>query len=179
MSSAFFTIVLAAIFIAWYASEGTLSIHSIYTPRREAFYWAVVMAAFTLGTAVGDMTAITFHLGYLASGLVFALLMALPAVGYRWLHLNGVFAFWFAYIVTRPLGASFADWMAVPRGRGGLGLGYGAVSLGLAILIVGFVGYLTISQRSDASERGRRLRRTRPNEAKNAVGTSNRILDLP
>jgi uncharacterized membrane-anchored protein len=82
VSSTFFSIVLALLFIAWYASEKTLSIHSIYTPRREAFYWAVVMATFTLGTAVGDMMAITLRLGYLESGLIFGALMAVPAVGY-------------------------------------------------------------------------------------------------
>jgi uncharacterized membrane-anchored protein len=153
VSSTFFAVVLAAIFAAWYASEKTLSIHSIYTRRREAFYWAVVMAAFTLGTAVGDMTAITLHLGYLASGVMFAVLIAIPAVGHWQFGLNEVLAFWFAYILTRPLGASFADWMAVPASRGGLGLGYGPVSLGLAILIVGFVAYLTVT-RTDVRAEG-------------------------
>jgi uncharacterized membrane-anchored protein len=146
VSSTFFALVLAAIFAVWYASEKTLSIHSIFTRRREAFYWAVVMAAFTLGTAVGDMTAITLHLGYLASGVMFAILIAIPAVAHWRLGLNEVLAFWIAYILTRPLGASFADWMAVSHGRGGLGLGYGTVSLGLGILIVGFVGYLTVTR---------------------------------
>ena len=143
VSSAVFALTLAALFWAWYASEGTLSIHSIVTRRREAFYWAVVMAAFTLGTAVGDMTAITLHLGYLASGFLFAGLISVPAVAYRWFGMNGVLAFWFAYVVTRPLGASFADWMAVSPDRGGLGLGYGEVSLVLGALIVALVAYLS------------------------------------
>ena len=147
VSSTVFAVALGAIFWAWYASEKTLSIHSIYTRRREAFYWAVVMAAFTLGTAVGDMTAITLHLGYLASGVMFAALIAVPALGAWRFHLNGVLAFWFAYVLTRPLGASFADWAAVSSGRGGLGLGYGPVSLGLAILIVGFVAYLSVTRK--------------------------------
>ena len=153
VSSTVFAVALAAIFWAWYASEKTLSIHSIYTRRREMFYWAVVMAAFTLGTAVGDMTAITLHLGYLASGLLFALFIAVPAVGFWRFRLNGVLAFWFAYVLTRPLGASFADWAAVSPGRGGLGWGYGPVSLGLAVLIVGLVAYLSVSRRDAPEER--------------------------
>ena len=101
------------------------------------------------------MTAITLHLGYLDSGLLFAGLIALPAIGFRWLHLNEVAAFWFAYILTRPLGASFADWFAVPASRGGLGLGYGTVSLILAAVIVCLVGYLTLSSPSTGRHRAR------------------------
>ncbi len=152
VSSIFFAVVLTAIFATWYASEKTLSIHSISTPRREVFYWMVVMATFALGTAVGDMTAITLHLGYLSSGLLFTGLIAIPAVGYWRFGLNAVFAFWFAYIMTRPLGASFADWLAVPPSRGGLGLGYGVVSVSLAILIVGCVGYLTVTRKDVRNE---------------------------
>ena len=147
VSSVFFAVVLAALFVAWNASEKTLSIHSIYTRKREAFYWLVVLTTFALGTATGDMTAISLHLGYLASGVLFAALIAVPAVGYWRFGLNAVFAFWFAYILTRPLGASFADWLAVSPGRGGLGLGYGPVSLVLAIVIVGFVAYLSVTGR--------------------------------
>ena len=98
------------------------------------------------------MTAITLHLGYLSSGVLFAVLIAVPAVGYWRFGLNGVFAFWFAYIVTRPLGASFADWLAVPPSRGGLGLGYGVVSVSLTIVIVGFVGYLTVTRKDVREE---------------------------
>jgi uncharacterized membrane-anchored protein len=145
-SSAFFAVVLAVTFVAWNASEKTLSIHSIHTRRREEFYWAVVMATFALGTAAGDTAAFTLHLGYFSSGLLFAALFAVPAVSYWRFGLNPVFAFWFAYIVTRPLGASFADWMAAPSSRSGLGLGFGEVSVGLTILIVGFVAYLTITR---------------------------------
>jgi uncharacterized membrane-anchored protein len=105
------------------------------------------MATFALGTATGDMTAISLHLGYLSSGVLFAALFAVPAVGYWRFGLNGVFAFWFAYIVTRPLGASFADWWAVSPQRGGLGLGYGPVSLMLGTVIVGFVAYLSVTGR--------------------------------
>ncbi|MGH2595868.1 MAG: COG4705 family protein [Actinomycetota bacterium] len=147
VSSMFFAVVLTAIFVTWYSREKTLSIHSIFTSRREAFYWMVVMATFALGTATGDMTAITLHLGYLSSGLLFAALIAVPAVGYRWFGLNGIFAFWFAYVMTRPLGASFADWLSVPASRGGLGLGWGPVSVCLTIVIVGFVGYLAVTRK--------------------------------
>ena len=152
VSTPFFAVVLTVIFIAWYATEKTLSIHSIYTRRREAFYWATVMATFALGTALGDLTAITVGLGFLSSGFMFVVVIAVPAVGYWRLGLNSVLAFWFAYIVTRPLGASFADWMWVPHSRGGLGLGRGPVSLILTIVIIGFVGYLSVT-RKDVEER--------------------------
>jgi uncharacterized membrane-anchored protein len=145
MSTIFFAVVLAIIFAVWYASEKTLSIHSITTRRRELFYWATVMATFALGTALGDMTASTLNLGYFASIILFAILIALPALGYFLLGLNEVAAFWFAYILTRPLGASIADWIGKPY-LGGLGLGDGIVSAVLGILIILFVGYLTISR---------------------------------
>jgi uncharacterized membrane-anchored protein len=145
VSSTCFAVVLAVIFALWYASEHTLSIHSIRTQRRELFYWAVVIATFALGTATGDMTAITLNLGYFMSGVMFAGLIAVPAIGYRWFGFNEVFAFWFAYVVTRPLGASFADWLSVSPSRGGVGLGYGTVALILGALIVAFVTYLAIS----------------------------------
>lgn len=131
-----YAIVLAVVFLAWHRSEGTLSIHSIYTKRREAFYWATVLATFALGTATGDMTATTLHLGYFASGLLFIGLILIPAIGYRYFGMNEVLAFWIAYVLTRPLGASFADWMAVEPSRGGLGLGTGGASLILLALVV-------------------------------------------
>ena len=146
ISSAFFAVALIVIFIAWYMNERTLSIHRIDTSRRELFYWATVMATFALGTALGDLTAATFGLGYLASGLLFALLFAMPALAYKWFGLNEIAAFWFAYIVTRPLGASFADWFGKSI-LGGLGLGDAKVSVVLMFLIIAFVGYLTLKQR--------------------------------
>ena len=146
VSTIFYSIVLTVVFISWYSSEGTLSIHSIRSRRRELFYWATVLATFALGTAAGDMTATTMHLGYFASGVLFAILMAVPAVGYWKFGLNPIFAFWFAYIVTRPLGASFADWFAVSPSRGGRGFGYGTVSLVLSALIIGFVAFLAITR---------------------------------
>ncbi len=146
VSSAFFAVALAVIFVAWYASEKTLSFHSITTPRRELFYWATVMATFALGTAAGDMTATTLGLGYLASSVMFAILITLPALAYWRLGLNEILAFWFAYVLTRPLGASFADWVGKPPSAGGLGLA-GPTSLGLTILIVILVGYLTVTRK--------------------------------
>jgi uncharacterized membrane-anchored protein len=158
ISTLSFLIALIAIFAAWYVSEKTLSIHSIYTRRREAFYWATILATFALGTAVGDLTATTFGVGYFYSGVMFAALIAIIAIAHyalrailgaehKHLSRNAVFAFWFAYILTRPLGASFADWMGKPQSAGGLGWGDGAVSLMLFIIIVCLVGYLTVSRK--------------------------------
>lgn len=147
VSTTFFVVALAVVFAAWYASEKTLSIHSVNTRRRELFYWTAVMTTFALGTAAGDMTAITMHLGYFSSGVMFAVLIVVPALAHRRFGLNGIFAFWFAYIVTRPLGASFADWAGVSHTRGGLDLGTGPVSLLLAVVIFGFVGYLTATRK--------------------------------
>jgi uncharacterized membrane-anchored protein len=143
VSTAGFALALAAIFVVWFRVEGSLSIHSITTRRREAFYWATVLTTFALGTAAGDLTATTLHLGFLASGLVFAAVIVLPAVAYRLRLLAAVPAFWFAYIVTRPLGASFADWMGLPGYRGGIGWGTGPVSLTLGIVIVVLVVVLS------------------------------------
>ena len=136
VSTCFFALVLAAVFALWYSTERTLSIHTINTQRREAFYWLTVMATFALGTAAGDMTATTLHLGYFVSGLAFTILIAIPAIAHRWFGLNAIFAFWFAYIVTRPLGASYADWLGVSHARGGLNWGSGSVSIGMTVLII-------------------------------------------
>ena len=154
VSTAFFTVVLAAVLVAWYKVEGTLSIHSVHTRRREAFYWATVVTTFALGTAAGDWTATSLHLGYFTSGVVFAVLIAVPAVAHWRFGLNPITAFWFAYIVTRPLGASFADWMAVSHARGGLAWGTGPVSLAWAVVILGFVVYLALSRKDVATATG-------------------------
>lgn len=147
VTTIFFVVALTIIFVAWYASEKTLSIHSIYTCHRETFYWTTVLTTFSLGTAAGDMTATTMHLGYLYSGVMFAILIAIPAFAYWIFGLNEIFAYWFAYIITRPLGASFADWMGVSHTRGGLGLGTGLVSLGLTIIILCLVSYMAITHK--------------------------------
>ena len=156
-STIFFAVSLGVIFALWYAVEKTLSIHSIDTWRREIFYWGTVMATFALGTAAGDMTAVTLHLGYLNSGLLFAGLIALVTAAhyaakgvldleYRQQSRNAVLAFWFAYIMTRPLGASFADWAGKAQGFGGLGWGDGVVTLVLSAMIVGFVWFLAVTR---------------------------------
>lgn len=145
VSTVFFAIFLAVIFFLWHRLEKTLSIHSVFTIRRECFYWVTVMATFALGTATGDMTASTMHLGYFSSGVLFVILLAIPAIGYWLFRINEVFAFWFAYIMTRPVGASFADWVSVSHVRGGLGFGEGPVSLILTIFIIILVGYLTVT----------------------------------
>lgn len=149
VSTCFFAVALTVIFWLWQRTEKTLSIHSVTTIRRELFYWATVLITFALGTAAGDMTATTMHLGYFSSGIMFALIIAIPLIGYYWFELNSISAFWFAYVVTRPLGASFADWMGVSTARGGLDWGTGAVSLVLTIFIIGFVGYLTLTHKDE------------------------------
>lgn len=148
VSTPLFAGILAVVFVVWRQTEKSLSIHTITTPRREAFYWATVITTFALGTAAGDLTATTFHLGYLGSGLAFLLVITIPAMAYRWFNLNAVAAFWFTYIVTRPLGASFADWMGVPAVRGGLDWGTGPVTLGLAGILVVVVAVTAARERS-------------------------------
>jgi uncharacterized membrane-anchored protein len=142
VSTTVFALALAAVFGLWYAVERTLSIHSIVTRRRELFYWATVLVTFALGTAAGDLTATTLHLGYLASGVLFLVVIAVPAVAHWRLRMPAVPAFWFAYVTTRPLGASFADWLGVPTERGGVNIGTGPISLILGIFIVGLVALL-------------------------------------
>jgi uncharacterized membrane-anchored protein len=155
-STILYALVLAAVLTIWWRTEGTLSIHSINTPRREGFYWATVVATFAMGTALGDFTASTLHLGYFPSAVLFAAIMVIPAAGYRVLRWNAVLSFWFAYVITRPLGASIADGLGKPKNSSGLGLGDGPVALVFGALIVVMVTYLAITgadvQRSGAEE---------------------------
>jgi uncharacterized membrane-anchored protein len=153
VSAVFYALVLGVVFRVWYVSEQTLSIHSITTRRRELFYWAAVLATFALGTAAGDLTAVTFGLGYAASAVLFAAAIMVPAIGYWRMSMNSILAFWAAYVLTRPLGASVADWLAVTHRRGGLDLGTGWVSLALAAMIAAIVAYLTVSLRDIPVER--------------------------
>ncbi len=146
-STMFYAIVLAVIFILWYRTEGTLSIHSIRTPRRELFYWATVLATFALGTATGDLTAKTLNLGYLTSGIWFSVAFAAVAVAHWKFRLNPILAFWIAYVLTRPVGASFADYIAFPQSVGGLGVGHGQVALVLTVVIVILVAYLAVTRK--------------------------------
>ncbi|HWD24401.1 MAG TPA: hypothetical protein VG368_02960 [Acidimicrobiales bacterium] len=149
VSSILYGCALGVVFTLWLRTEHTLSIHEIDSPRRELFYWATVVATFATGTAVGDLCAVTLHLGYSRSAILFALALLVPSVGYARFNMNPILAFWVAYVLTRPLGASVADWLGKPKNLGGLGVGSGPVSLALAVVIVGFVAYLSATS-SDA-----------------------------
>lgn len=142
-----FTLALAATFAAWWLSEGTLSIHEIFTARREAFYWSAILFTFALGTAVGDLIAEHYELGYLTAGLLFAASVALIAFAYYALRMNGVLAFWLAYILTRPLGASFGDLLSQPVEYGGLGFGTIVTSVAFLLCIAALVAFLTFRGR--------------------------------
>jgi len=138
--------VLAVIFWVWRHSEGTLSIHSVTTQRREGFYWATVFATFALGTALGDFTATALGLGYLASGILFGVVILMPALAWRQLGLGDVAAFWMAYVVTRPLGASFADYISKPPAISGIGFGDGPTALVFSLAVLGLVAVLAITR---------------------------------
>jgi uncharacterized membrane-anchored protein len=140
-----FAAITAAIFFFWHRSEGTLSIHSINTKRRERFYWLAVLATFALGTAAGDLTAYELNIGFFPSAIVFAIIIALPAIGWFRFNLHPIIAFWLCYVVTRPLGASFADGFSKPT-NGGLGLGDGAVSWIALVVFIGLVAYVAITK---------------------------------
>ena len=142
-----FSIVLAVIFAAWYKSEKTLSIHSIYTTRREIFYWLAIFFTFALGTAVGDLVAETFELGYLVTTAIFGAALAIIVVAYFKFKLNAILAFWLAYILTRPLGASIGDYLSQSPEFGGLGLGTLVTSAIFLIAILAAVIYLTVTKK--------------------------------
>lgn len=141
-----FSIVLAATFAVWYASERTLSIHTIYTTKREIFYWLAILFTFSLGTAAGDLVAETFSMGYLTTGLLFGGVIALIALAYYTFRLNGILAFWLAYILTRPLGASFGDLLSQPLEYGGLGFGTTLTSLIFLGCIAALVLYMSLKR---------------------------------
>jgi uncharacterized membrane-anchored protein len=147
VSALAFGVVLMVIFVTWSRVEHTLSIHSITTTRRELFYWAAVTVTFALGTAVGDLSAYTVGLGFLRSGLLFAMVFCLPVVGFALLRLNAVGMFWTAYILTRPLGASFADYLGKSHEQGGLNWGPGNVSFMFSAVIVVIVAVLVGRER--------------------------------
>ena len=171
-STVFFAVALAVIFALWYRREKTLSIHSIFTRRREGFYWATVIATFALGTAAGDMTATTFGWGYFVSAIMFGAAIALVGIIYALVArgsssdagrgaTRAVFMFWFAYILTRPLGASIADWLGKSPATGGLGFGDGTVGASLMVVICILVAYLALSRKDvgaaasvESTERG-------------------------
>ncbi len=159
-------VILATIFWLWQRNEGTLSIHSISTQRREAYYWATVFATFALGTALGDFTATTLHLGYLDSGILFTVVILIPALAHWQFELNGIAAFWMSYIVTRPLGASFADYISKPKNTSGINFGDGPTAIVFAIAVLVLVTYLAIArpdiQKPDASTPQTRSTPARP-----------------
>jgi uncharacterized membrane-anchored protein len=144
VSATFYAACLAVTFITWYRLEGTLDIHSIVTRRREVFYWLAVIFTFAMGTALGDLFATTFHLGYLASAFLFTALICVPFAAWR-LGANPVLTFWVAYVLTRPIGASFADFFGMPKDISGMGYGHGAVSVVTLILTLASFIYLARS----------------------------------
>ncbi|MGQ0567833.1 MAG: COG4705 family protein [Gemmobacter sp.] len=143
-TTAVFSIALAATFATWFMVERTLSIHAIFTDRREVFYWLAIFLTFALGTAVGDLISEYFALGYLATGILFGLIIASLALGYFKLGLDPILGFWLAYILTRPLGASFGDLLAKPAEYGGLGLGTIVTSAGFLVAILTLVVAMTM-----------------------------------
>jgi uncharacterized membrane-anchored protein len=145
ITTAFYAVALTAVFWLWRRTEGTLSIHSIRTRRREIWYWLTVLLTFALGTAAGDLTAFVLHLGYFWSGVLFAGAIAVPAVGRRF-GLDPVVAFWSAYVLTRPLGASFADWLGKSHALGGLGWGDDVVSGVTTLVIAALVASVAVSR---------------------------------
>jgi uncharacterized membrane-anchored protein len=152
-----FAVVLAAVFVTWSRTQRTLSIHDVTTRARELYYWAAVVVTFALGTAVGDLSAYTFGLGYLRSAAVFAVAILIPAVAYGAFRVNAVACFWTAYVLTRPLGASLADYLGKPTADGGRGWGAGWVALGFTALIV-----LVVARRAARAARSRDAARPVP-----------------
>jgi len=142
-----FSIALTATFIAWYKKEGTLSIHSIFTPGRELFYWLTILFTFALGTASGDLLAETLNVGYLLSGVIFAGGIGLVYIAHKKFNLNPILAFWIAYILTRPLGASIGDYLSQAQVDGGLGLGTVITSAIFLIGILSTVTYLSVTKK--------------------------------
>lgn len=146
-STIVFSVLLLITFAAWYAQERTLSVRSITTRRRETFYWLAILFTFALGTAAGDLVAERWQVGYLLSAAMFGALIAVAAIAHLRFKLNAIFAFWFAYIMTRPLGASIGDYLSQPRSEGGLGLGTVGTSALFLAAILGLVIYLTVTRK--------------------------------
>ncbi|MEA5505711.1 hypothetical protein VB735_21885 [Halotia wernerae UHCC 0503] len=145
-----FSFILSVVFWLWYLSEKTLAMHSIRTAKREMFYWLAILFTFALGTSTGDLLAEASGLGYAQSGLVFGTLIAITTIGYYYFSLNAVLAFWIAYILTRPLGASIGDFLSQPVKQGGLGFGTVGTSMIFLSIIVSLVIYLSRKQKKPA-----------------------------
>lgn len=145
ISTLVFSVLLAATFLLWYAKEKTLSIHSIFTTKRELFYWAAILFTFALGTAGGDLATEGMGLGYLTGVLIFGGLIVLTTIAYYTNLINAVLAFWIAYVLTRPLGASIGDLLSQPPGHGGMGFSHFAINAVFFACIVALIAYLTVS----------------------------------
>ncbi len=141
VTTLFWLVALGAVFYLWNRSEHTLDIHSITTNRREKYYWAVVFATFCLGTAVGDFVATTLGLGYLGSAVLFGGVILIPWAGWRFLRWNAIFSFWFAYVITRPVGASLADYLSKGHNLSGANFGDWQTALVLTAVVVILVAY--------------------------------------
>ena len=153
ISTAVFALLLALTFAAWFGAEGTLSIHTIFTGRREGFYWLTILFTFALGTAAGDLVSEQMSLGYAGAGILFGGLIALVTLAWWKLNLHPIPAFWISYVLTRPLGASIGDLTSQTRGDGGMGLGTTDTSYIFLALILGLVVYLTITRRDVIEQR--------------------------
>jgi uncharacterized membrane-anchored protein len=148
-TTAVFTVALAVTFAVWWRAERTLSIHSIFTDRREAFYWLAILFTFALGTAAGDLVAEHYGLGYFSTGVLFGMIILSLAFGYFFLGLDPILGFWLVYIFTRPLGASFGDYLSQPGDYGGLGLGTVITSVMFLAAISATVIYMTVSHEGE------------------------------
>jgi uncharacterized membrane-anchored protein len=168
VSTVFFALAVAAIFYLWHRSEGTLSIHSITTSRRELYYWSAVLATFALGTAAGDFTAYSLNLGFLSSTVLFAVVISIPALAWWRGALHPIAAFWAAYVVTRPLGASIADWLGKPHSANGLALGDGTVSALALIAFAVLVAYVAATKRD--------IQPPREGDPRGAIGSTASVL---
>ncbi|MFE0758838.1 hypothetical protein ACFW16_33080 [Inquilinus sp. NPDC058860] len=145
-TTAIFGLALIVVFAAWFTCEGTLSIHTIVTTRREVFYWLAILLTFAFGTAAGDLVSEAFDLGYIVTGIFFAAVIGIIAFAHYGLEMNGILAFWLAYIFTRPLGASAGDLLSQPTEYGGLGFGTTTTSLAFLGCIIAIVVYMTLAR---------------------------------
>lgn len=142
-----FSVILLAVFVLWYSSKKTLAMHSINTAKREIFYWVAILFTFALGTATGDLLAEALKLGYAQSGLIFGVSIAMITISYYYFRMNAILAFWLAYILTRPLGASIGDLLSQPAEGGGFGWGTVGTSMLFLSIIISLVIYLSLKQR--------------------------------
>ena len=170
-----FSIVLAGVFAAWYASERTLSIHTIVTTKREAFYWLTVLFTFALGTAAGDLTAERLAVGYWKSAILFAALIGIVFFLHLKLGLNAILAFWIAYILTRPLGASIGDYLSQPKANGGLGLGTTVTSVIFLVTILAVIVYLTVTRVDRIGEDAVVARRAKSDAGARVLVVTNKV----